>query len=105
LLAKPRPELTGRQAEIVDALKAGCPGYAVMRRWCWASARFCDSPTTTSKHARPVALHRWMDRAQATGIRSMQNFVGQLRRDVLAVEAAVTERWSNGPVEGQVNRL
>ena len=31
LLAKPRSELTGRQAEIVDALKAGCPGYAVMR--------------------------------------------------------------------------
>ena len=23
----------------------------------------------------------------------------------MAVEAAVTERWSNGPVEGQVNRL
>lgn len=26
-------------------------------------------------------------------------------RNILAVEAAVTERWSNGPVEGQVNRL
>jgi len=25
--------------------------------------------------------------------------------DILAVEAAVTEPWSNGPVEGQVNRL
>jgi transposase len=46
-----------------------------------------------------------MKRAHATGIASMQNFVCQLRRDVLAVEAAVTERWSNGPVEGQVNRL
>ena len=27
------------------------------------------------------------------------------QRDILAVEAAVTDRWSNGPVEGQVNRL
>ena len=63
-------------------------------------------PTIPSKKARTiVALHRWMDRVQATGIRSLQNFVGLLRRDVLAVEAAVTERWSNGPVEGQVNRL
>src|SRR4051812_40848427 len=29
LLAKPRPELTGSQGVIVDALKAECPGYAV----------------------------------------------------------------------------
>jgi hypothetical protein len=32
LLTKPRPELTASQAEIVDALKVGCPGYAAMRR-------------------------------------------------------------------------
>jgi hypothetical protein len=31
LLAKPRTELSGRQGEIVDGLKAHCPGYAVMR--------------------------------------------------------------------------
>jgi hypothetical protein len=31
LLAKPRLQLTGRQAEIVDALNSGCPGYASMR--------------------------------------------------------------------------
>ena len=35
----------------------------------------------------------------------IQNFVCLLRRDILAVEAAVTTRWSNGPVEGQVNRF
>ena len=46
-----------------------------------------------------------MDRAQATGIRSLQNFVERLSRDILAVEAAVITRWSNGPVEGHVNRL
>jgi transposase len=28
-----------------------------------------------------------------------------LERDILAVEAAVTEKWSNGIVEGLVNRL
>jgi hypothetical protein len=35
----------------------------------------------------------------------IQHFESQLQRDILAVEAAVTDRWSNGPVEGQVNRL
>jgi len=29
----------------------------------------------------------------------------RLQRDILAVAAAVTHRWSTGPVEGQVNRL
>jgi hypothetical protein len=33
----------------------------------------------------------------------MQAFVGQLRRDILAVDAAVTTPWSNGQVEGQVS--
>jgi transposase len=46
-----------------------------------------------------------MARARASGITLIQHFEAQLQRDILAVEAAVTERWSNGPVEGQVNRL
>ena len=32
-------------------------------------------------------------------------FVVSLRTDERAVRAAVAEPWSNGPVEGQVNRL
>jgi transposase len=111
LLAKPRPELTGRQAEIVDALKEGCPGYTAMRRLMMGFRSILRQPKlrplkTKKRNARNVtALHSWMERARATGIASIQNFEYQLRRDLLAVEAAVTERWSNGPVEGQVNRL
>jgi hypothetical protein len=37
-----------------------------------------------------------MGRAHASGIALIQHFEAQLQRDVLAVEAAVTERWSNG---------
>ena len=29
----------------------------------------------------------------------------RFKRSATAVESAVTERWSNGPVEGQINRL
>jgi transposase len=61
--------------------------------------------TAIYDHVRTAAaLHGWLDRAETSGIAVMEGFVGQLRRDVLAAEAAVTERWSNGPVEGQVNR-
>jgi transposase len=31
--------------------------------------------------------------------------VRKLKQDLPAVEAAIAEKWSNGPVEGQVNRL
>ena len=98
-------------AQIVDALKAGCPGYAVMRSLMMGfRALLKQSPSPPTPTARtPIrtvtALHRWMDRARASGIALIQNFESQLQRDILAVEAAVTERWSNGPVEGQVNRL
>jgi transposase len=108
LLTTPRAELTGPNAHIVDALKVGCPGYAVMRSLMMGFRAILKQspPTTTPKTTRTVtALHRWMDRARATGIALIQNFEAQLQRDILAVEAAVTERWSNGPVEGQVNRL
>jgi hypothetical protein len=95
LLAKPRPELTGPQRAIVVALKAGCPGYAVMRPLMLGFRSLLRHPTTPSTKARTtVALRRWMDRAQATGIRSLQHFVERLRRDVLAVEAAVLHRRS-----------
>jgi hypothetical protein len=109
LLSTPRPELTGPNAQIVDALKAGCPGYAVMRSLMMGfRAVLKQSPpaTTTPTPIRTVAaLHRWMDRARASGIAMIQHFESRLQRDILAVEAAVTDRWSNGPVEGQVNRL
>ena len=111
MLTTPRSELTGANAQIVEALKAGCPGYAVMRSLMMGfRALLKQAPptlaTTTRMPIRTVtALHRWMDRARATGIALIQNFESQLQRDILAVEAAVTDRWSNGPVEGQVNRL
>jgi transposase len=46
-----------------------------------------------------------MEEASQTGIHPMERFVRTVKQDLSAVEAAVTEKWSNGPVEGQINRL
>jgi transposase len=108
LLTIPRPDLTALNAQIVDALKVGCPGYAVMRSLMMGFRALLtqSSSTTARKPLETVStLHRWMARARESGIALIQNFEAQLQRDILAVEAAVTEPWSNGPVEGQVNRL
>ena len=52
-----------------------------------------------------TTLHRWLGEARRTRTHSLERFVQAVKQDLSAVEAAVTEKWSNGPVEGQINRL
>jgi transposase len=98
LLSKVRAELTSQQAQIVDVLKRQCPGFAVMRKLVFSFRAILRGGKATT-------LHRWMEKARKTGIHSLVRFVRTLKQDLRAVEAAVSEPWSNGPVEGQLNRL
>lgn len=50
-------------------------------------------------------LHGWIKDAQDSGLRPFQAFANGLLNDWSAVEAAFRLPWSNGPVEGQVNRI
>jgi hypothetical protein len=45
-----------------------------------------------------------LEKAEASGIEGMRRFVRQLKKDMEAVENAVKEVWSNGPVEGHIVR-
>ena len=47
----------------------------------------------------------WLRDAHAAGIYGIRRFVRTLRQDLAAVKNAITEPWSNGQVEGQINRL
>ncbi len=47
----------------------------------------------------------WLAQVEATGIPELQGFAAGLRRDKAAVTAALSLPYSNGQVEGQVNRL
>ena len=98
LLSQPRALLSARQAETVDVLKEQCPGFTTTRR-------LVLSFRAILRHGKVSTLHRWMVRAYATNIHALQRFVRKLRHDLSAVEGAVSERWSNGPVEGHINRL
>lgn len=51
------------------------------------------------------AFDGWLQRASASGIAELQSFVVGLERDKAAVVAALSLPYSNGQVEGQVNRL
>jgi transposase len=53
-----------------------------------------------------AALGGWLVRAGAEGMPAeLRGFAATLRQDQAAVEAALHEPWSNGPVEGCINRL
>lgn len=51
------------------------------------------------------SLADWLTTADASDCAEIQGFARTLRQDEEAVQAAMRESWSNGPVEGQVNRL
>ena len=51
------------------------------------------------------ALDDWMKQAKAIGIKHLNSFVYGVERDIAAIKNAIIYHWSNGIVEGHVNRL
>lgn len=74
-------------AELQEALGLA-EGFASMAR----------KETTTS-------LVEWLAKADQAASAEVRGFAQGLRHDEAAVAAGLTEKWSNGPVEGAVNRL
>jgi len=50
-------------------------------------------------------LDSWMSKVTVSNLEDLQRFAVGLERDKAAVRAGLSEDWSNGQVEGQVNRL
>lgn len=51
------------------------------------------------------ALDPWLEEVTASGLPALKRFASKLRQDREAVRNALTLYWSQGQVEGQVNRL
>ena len=82
----------GGQIEGVAAeLRAHAPiGYAL--------SRYPPQP-------RPNQIGRLAEQRAETGLYGIKPFASILQRDIDAVRNAVSETWSNGQTEGQINRL
>jgi transposase len=98
LCVKPRGLLTSAQVAKVDALKSEWPDFAAMRR---LAMRFRG--ILRSKNVAKLGV--WLKDAHQSGLYAMQRFARTLQRDIDAVRNAITESWSNGQTEGQINRL
>jgi transposase len=57
------------------------------------------------KEKNDNALLPWMDKASALAIPEIDAFVGGLKHDIVAVMNAITTDFSNGLVEGTVNKF
>jgi transposase len=57
------------------------------------------------RKGRATPLADWLARAEGSASPEVRGFAQGIRQDEAAVSAAITEPWSNGPVEGAVNRL
>lgn len=57
------------------------------------------------RQRKPEDFSSWLSEAEQSHIPEMKSFAVGLERDRAAVEAALCLPWSQGPVEGHVNRL
>jgi transposase len=82
----------------LDAIRAASPALA-------AALDLADEFTSMIRKQSTGTLKEWLTRAVVSPCPEVSQFAEGIRRDESAVNAAVTTRWSNGPVEGHVNRL
>jgi transposase len=98
LLNMPPQKLSDGQKRHLDAFLRFCPEAHELRRFIlqframmrWRSAK---------------KLGTWIRSAASSDFRFTAQFAITLRRDLEAVKLSITTPWSNGPIEGHINRL
>ena len=96
-----------RHPSAPEVLRAGPARSREALRLAEAGLRVSAALFAVGRHSKQqaAALDAWLQSCQASSSVELQNFVAVLQRDYAAVKAALTFPWSNGPVEGHINRL
>lgn len=89
-----RPE----QRRWMEELRQRCPELAKTQE---LAGRFVK----IVREGEEGKLGAWLEEAECSHISEIRAFARGVRQDETAIRAAVTLPWSNGQVEGQVNRL
>lgn len=98
LLSKPAKKMKKEEAAFLNIFFQHCPQAEAARVLALEfHALF--------REKRSSDLPIWIRKAKDSSITALKNFAVGLENDLAAVEAAATYQWSNGPVEGHINRL
>lgn len=98
LLLRPLEELTVGEQTYLTHLYHACPHVYL------AQALVQEFATVLREHD-VNGLYDWLRRTEACPIPELERVARGMWLDRPAIEAAVSLEWSNGQVEGQVNRL
>lgn len=98
LLLRPLAELTARESQQRTWLVEACPAVA-------KALPLLERFRTMVRERQGAELANWIADAMNSGVAELRNFAIGLKRDFAAVQAGLTLIWSQGPVEGHVNRL
>jgi transposase len=103
LLVKAPASLEGREQELVTQLQNLQTQLAQLYT---LSQQFVAMVKNKAVEGQVAAqLEDWLTKADKLNNRELNRFANGIRRDKAAVVAGLSSEWSNGQVEGQVNRL
>ncbi|MDP9477320.1 MAG: ISL3 family transposase [Actinomycetota bacterium] len=98
LFLKRREKLTAEQEAYLDRLgtldEASADAYRLTQEFA-----------KMVRELEGEKLDEWLKEAEASEAEVMSRFAKGLKKDLAAVRAGLTERWSNGPVEGFIHKL
>lgn len=98
LLIKQEEELTDDDKQALERMKQAdekvAEAYSLGQRF-----------VEIVRERRPEALSPWLGDAAKSRIGALMGFARSIKQDLTAVTNALSLPWSNGQVEGQVNRL
>ena len=98
MLVRQPEDLKTEEQELLTQLTSICPAAQTAHDLVQAFGRLV-------RERKAEELAQWLQAAWASGLAEMKNLALSLERDRAAVEAGLSLPWSNGPTEGQVNRL
>jgi transposase len=91
-------QLEPKQQRFIKAFLEGCPEAQTLQRY---ATRFCHLLKTREADCFPD----WLGEARNCSVLEVRNFAAHILKDQEAVHNAMKYPWSNGQLEGQVNRL
>jgi transposase len=98
LVARDPDLMSPEQRSLLNALSANCPDLIPLR-----SIAIAFREALTSRDG--TMLRTWVNKVRHSEFGPLVRFSYGLQKDIAAVTAAVETHWSNGQVEGQINRL
>ena len=98
LISMPPQTRSAAQTRHLDGFLRFCPKADQLRR-------FVLQFRAMLRWRNANKLCTWIEAATASHFRFLAQFANTLRRDLKAVELSITTPWSNGPIEGHINRL